>query len=100
MLYPHPHPRQTNKKEELAKRPKKYLYDIGRSLVTEFDPKSHRDKHFVIGRKSERDTGPYRLSSRDCGDGAMHWKYSKPQFGPIAHVKNFFDKSHLDVPGF
>jgi len=87
-------------KAELEARPRKYLYDIGRSKVTEFDPKSHRDKHFIIGRKDKRDVGHYRLSSREWGDGAESWKYTKPQFGPIAHVKNFFDKSHLDVSGF
>merc|ERR1711976_1084135 len=27
--------------EELARRPKTYLYDVGRTKVTEFDPKSH-----------------------------------------------------------
>jgi hypothetical protein len=63
--------------------------------VTPFDPKISRDKHFVIGRKPERDVGPYRVASRDIGDGAWQWKLTKPQFGPICYVKHFFDSSHL-----
>ncbi len=86
--------------EESAKKEKTFLYDIGRSKHTKFDPKAHRDKHFLIGRKEERDVGPYYLSSRDFGSDAWKWKYSKPEFGPISYVKHFYDKSHISTPGF
>lgn len=55
--------------------------------MTPFDPKVSRDRHYIIGRQEKKDLGPYRVSSRDVGDGAWEWKLKKPEFGPIAYVK-------------
>jgi hypothetical protein len=83
-----------------AAKPKKFLYDIGRSKVTQFDPKQPKDCHFVIGRKAKREAGPYSLSSTQIGMGAEKWKYTSSEHAPTSMVKKFFDASHLEVPGF
>lgn len=69
-------------------KPKTFLYDIGRSKVTPFNPKTNRDRHYNMDGKNEVNLGPYRLSSREVGDNgeAWNWKLTKPEFGPIAYV--------------
>ena len=41
--------------------------------------------------------GDNRTASQDIGDGAWQHKYEKPEFSAPSQVKNFFDKSHLEV---
>jgi len=72
-------------------------YDIGRNQVTEFDPKSTRDRYYRFATNREKYFGPYRPSSADFGDGAWASDYRPPSHGPKAQIKNFFDKSHLKV---
>ena len=77
------------------------LYDVGRSIHTEFDPKNGRDQFYSMkhGYHHEKRMGNNRTASQDIGDGAWNFKYSKPEFSAPSQVKNFFDQSHLDIGG-
>ena len=77
------------------------LYDVGRSIHTEFDPKNGRDQFYSMkhGYTYEKRMGNNRTASQDIGDGAWNFKYSKPEFSAPSQVKNFFDQSHLDIGG-
>ena len=84
-----------------------FLYDIGKSQSTPFDPKSASDTFYqrraakdLDPKKGSMRLGPYMTSSSQIGTGAWGTPYSKPQFGTISPTKNFYDKSHLTVPGF
>jgi len=84
-----------------------FLYDIGRSQSTPFDPKSAGDTFYqrrpakdLDPKKGSMRLGPYMTSSSQIGTGAWETPYSKPQFGTVSPTKNFNDKSHLSVPGF
>jgi hypothetical protein len=72
-------------------------YDIGRSQVTEFDPKSTRDRYYKFATNRDKEYGAYRPSSADFGDNAWRTEYRPPSHGPKAQIKNFFDRSHLKV---
>lgn len=39
--------------------------------------------------------GPYRTMSQDIGGLAWEHRPHAPEFGPINHTKNFYDRSHL-----
>lgn len=79
-----------------------FLYDIGRGNTTEFDPKARRDTFYRIRTSNDPPMriGPYRRSSQVVGDGAWNTAYTKPQHGHVSPMKNFHDRSHLQVQGF
>ncbi|CAM9415391.1 unnamed protein product [Hapterophycus canaliculatus] len=43
--------------------------------------------------------GPYRTTAQDVGIEAWDHRPTAPEFGPISHIKNFYDRSHLAVAG-
>lgn len=43
--------------------------------------------------------GPYRTMAQDIGNLAWDHRPTAPEFGPISHMKNFYDRSHLAVAG-
>jgi hypothetical protein len=80
----------------------KFLYDIGRSQETAFDPKSSRDTFYNAlmcksRQRADRRTGGQFLSSLDYGDGVLDLDHGecKPQHGHHKATKQFFDHSHL-----
>lgn len=75
------------------------LYDIGRNKVTEFDPKSGRDRYYKIVSDREKNNGTYRPTSTVVGNSAWDTEYKPPTHGAASLVKNFFDNSHLKVHG-
>uniref|UniRef100_A0A7S2XZN8 Uncharacterized protein n=1 Tax=Fibrocapsa japonica TaxID=94617 RepID=A0A7S2XZN8_9STRA len=77
----------------------RHLYDIGKKQVTEFDPRSSRDTFYVMRKDRPKRLGAHTTSSQAVGDGAWDHKYTKPEFGPIPYVKNFYDRSHLQIEG-
>jgi len=84
-----------------------FLYDIGRTQSTPFNPKSAGDRFYQRRLNKDLDPkqgsmrlGPYMTSSSQIGTGAWETPYSKPQFGTVSPTKNFNDKSHLSVAGF
>mmetsp|Transcript_18223 Transcript_18223/g.18286 ORF Transcript_18223/g.18286 Transcript_18223/m.18286 type:complete len:227 (+) Transcript_18223:94-774(+) len=72
-------------------------YDIGRTHVTEFDPKATRDRYYKLATNRDKVIGPYRPSSTDIGGNAWDTEYQPPQYGSKAEIKHFYDKSHLQV---
>ena len=74
-------------------------YDIGRSRVTPFDPRSIKDTYYKFSTDRPRRLGDYRPTSVDLGDGAWGVTYKPPTFGGRSETKNFLDKSHLTVSG-
>lgn len=79
-----------------------FLYDIGRSHTTEFDPKARVDTFYRVRNSNDPDMrlGPYRRSSSMIGEGAWKSTYTKPEHGHTSPMKNFNDRSHLQVTGF
>ena len=75
------------------------LYDIGRNKVTDFDPKSTRDRFYKTVSDREKVNGSYRPTSTIVGDAAWETEYKPPSHGAASLVKNFFDNSHLKVHG-
>jgi hypothetical protein len=82
--------------------PCKHLYDIGRNLETNFDPRSPTDTFYnALQCKSRargnRRTGGYWLSSQDVGEGTVGLDHAtcKPEFGNVRTTKQFADRSHL-----
>lgn len=47
----------------------------------------------------EKRMGPYRTMAQDIGNLAWDHHPQAPEFGPINHTKNFFDRSHLQCAG-
>ena len=97
-------------------------YDIGRTRVTEFDPKARTDQYYKLALHSEKNFGTYRPVSCDIGDVANNITYKPPKYGSASLVKvfkpfcttcfsvinlklrfflfqNFYDQSHLKVRG-
>jgi hypothetical protein len=72
-------------------------YDIGRTRVTEFDPKSNRDKYYKFSNERERRYGGIKPVSAQIGDGCWRYNYQPPMHGGRSEVKNFVDKGHLVV---
>jgi hypothetical protein len=62
------------------------LYDIGRSKVTEFDPKSTKDRFYKSGGK-DRQLGLYQPSSTVIGQSAWNTEYKPPSHGAASLVK-------------
>lgn len=73
-------------------------YDIGRTRVTPFDPRSTKDAYYQFEhtRPKRFGDGPKPISY-DIGDAAWTTTYRPPQHGGKSEVKNFYDKSHLNV---
>lgn len=91
------------KSEYVAGKPEiNHLYDVGRNIHTEFDPKNHREQYYTMKHGFEHDKrmGTFRTASQEVGEGMWNVKYSKPEFSAASQVKNFYDKSHLGVSGF
>ena len=70
-------------------------YDIGRTRVTPFDPKSLKDTFYKFDGSRDKRFGDSRPASVDVGDGAANFEYKPPAFGGRSETKYFFDKSHL-----
>jgi len=80
----------------------KFLYDIGRTQETSFDPKSSRDTFYNAlmcksRNRGPRRTGGYHLTSAECGQGVLDLDHAacKPTHGHQKATKSFFDRSHL-----
>ena len=80
----------------------RHLYDVGRNIHTEFDPKHHREQYYTMKHGFEHDKrmGNFRTASQEIGEGLWDVKYKNPEFSAASQVKNFYDKSHLGVSGF
>lgn len=81
-----------------------FLYDVGRNVHTEHNPRVPRDQFFTLDEatRAPRRLGQYRTMSMDIGDG--HWavKLQPPQHGQNHVMDNtFYDRSHLNggMPG-
>lgn len=75
---------------------KVHTYDIGRTRVTEFDPRSTKDQYYHFDGTHGRFVGEGpKPVSYDIGDNAWSVHYRPPQYGGRSEVKNFYDKSHL-----
>lgn len=72
-----------------------FLYDVGRTRVTEFDPRKSRDAHYSFDSTKGRELGGYRPTSQDIGDGAWNFTYKPPERGSHSSVSRFFDNGHL-----
>lgn len=88
--------------EESKPKERKFLYDVGKTAVTEFDAKSGKDIHYVpkLGpnsRTSGKRMGGAWSSSGSIGAGAWETKLTKPEHGNIAPTKNFNDRGHLQM---
>eukprot|EP01029_Cantina_marsupialis_P029557 TRINITY_DN781839_c0_g1_i1.p1 TRINITY_DN781839_c0_g1~~TRINITY_DN781839_c0_g1_i1.p1 ORF type:complete len:210 (-),score=64.77 TRINITY_DN781839_c0_g1_i1:256-885(-) len=76
-------------------RPESKLFDIGRSVVTDFCPKCSRETWHCPHKTQqvEKKLGGASLTSQefgyDCGEVA------KPGFGRKSETKSFYDRSHL-----
>lgn len=80
-----------------------HQYDIGRNRVTEFDPRSSKDTFYRFDPQFDKTFGNENSSmvnkpvSTEIGATAWSVTYKPPTFGGKSEVKNFFDKSHLNV---
>ena len=85
----------------------KFLYDIGRSHVTQFNPNSPHDtfynlqKHAPVdpkwkGKDPIRRLGTHRPFSATYGEMAWGHKCAKPKFGQSHCVDKFYDRGHLE----
>ena len=87
-------------------KPATFVYDIGRSRTTPFNPRLRRDRYHAP-RAEGKDAAPAsspsssfnRVTSSDIGAGIWTAKHAPPAFGPISCLRSFNDKSHLKVAG-
>lgn len=94
-----------------------FMYDIGRTTAAwtrgtgndprggtpAYDPKSTRDCFYSLPKHAKGDIrrlGGHRPSSAAIGAYAWQHKYGRPEHGSSHGCKKFYDKGHLDVPGF
>ena len=75
-----------------------FLYDIGRSRETQFDPKTKTDCFYNAyqARKREMRRGGYRSMSQDIGDGAWDLQQKRETFGRSHATAAFYSKSHIE----
>ena len=75
-----------------------FLYDIGRSRETQFDPKTKKDCFYNAyqARKREMRRGGYRSMSQDIGDGAWDLQQKRETFGRSHATAAFYSKSHIE----
>jgi len=89
--------------DELVSPTKKtFLFDIGRTQQTEFDPRSSKDTFYnALECKSrirqDRNNGPYMVSSQKVGEGTKGLDHAqcRPMWGHVKSTKEFNDHSHL-----
>jgi len=73
-------------------------YDIGRNRITAFDPRSTKDAYYKFEHERPKRFGELQKPvSCDIGDAAWDITYKPPAHGGRSEVKNFYDKSHLNV---
>ena len=72
-------------------------YDIGRTRVTEFDPRSTKDQYYKLAVDRPKNLGTMRTVASDIGDMANEIEYKPPKHG--GGKSNFYDSSHLKVHG-
>lgn len=63
------------------------LFDIGRTKVTEFDPKSTRDMYYKFNKDSDKKLGTYRPESTVVGHDSWNIQYKPPSHGAASLVK-------------
>ncbi len=89
----------------------KFLYDIGRTLVTPYTPNSTHDsfyrlpKHAAVnpklkGKDPIRRLGSLKTMSSAIGEQAWSHKYCKPEYGAVSYVEKFYDRGHIECQGF
>lgn len=83
----------------------RFMYDVGRctDAAAPYDPKSTRDCFYNLPTHAKGDIrrlGGHRPSSAAIGEYAWKHKYGRPEHGSSNGCKKFYDKGHLDVPGF
>lgn len=89
-----------------------FVYDIGRSRVTPFNPKLARDKYFVLNKDQDDEHGKhkkgasttalalsssYRLTSRDIGQGVWETDHKPPQVKSFFNSKDMFMNSRTSM---
>jgi hypothetical protein len=98
-------------KQGLKLKEPKFLYDIGRTHVTPYDPNSSRASFYKIPKNAPVDPswkgvdpirrlGPHRPVSLTYGEMAWSHKYEAPKHGMSNCVDKFFDRGHLECKGF
>jgi len=76
-------------------------YDIGRNRITPFDPKGTKDRFYKFDDERPKRFGETpKPASYDIGSCAWETPYKPPSHGGKSEVKNFFDKSHLNVHSY
>ena len=98
---------ETIKKETLSRtqsdEERVYQFDIGRSRVTEFDPKQKKDTFYkTSGNRSlsrsgrpESSSFGFRPMSADWGKDVEKIEYHSPEFGGHSATAHFYDNSHI-----
>lgn len=72
-------------------------FDIGRTRLTTFNPKSTKDTYYTFDEKNGKKMGMYRPVSCDVGSESWNHKYRAPENGGRSEVSKFYDQSHLTV---
>lgn len=72
-------------------------YDVGRTQVTEFDPRATKDQFYKMSNNKDKNWGSMRTVNRDIGDMANEIEYKPPKYG--GGKSKFYDSSHLKVRG-
>lgn len=73
------------------------LYDIGRTKVTEFDPKSTKDRFYKSSPNRDRRLGHFQPTSTVIGQAAWNTEYKPPTFGASSLVKVELSYPSLDM---
>jgi hypothetical protein len=75
-----------------------HQFDIGRNRVTDFNPRETKDHFYRFDHDHGKEFGTTgKPASYDFGQSAWNVTYKPPQYGGKSEVKNFYDKSHLNV---
>eukprot|EP01040_Poterioochromonas_malhamensis_P006210 gene6210-6683_t len=78
-----------------------HQFDIGRTRTTDFDPKSTKDSFYRFDQDNGKEFGSsLKPVSADIGESAWAVTYKPPSHGGKSEVKNFYDKSHLNVSSY
>lgn len=64
-----------------------HTYDIGRTSITEFDPKAKKDHHYVFATDREKVFGAFRPNSAFVGEKAWEQEYKTPALGRRSQFK-------------
>lgn len=91
----------TLSRSQLLRQERVHQYDIGRTRITDFDPKAIKDNFYRFDGDNGKEFGNTRKPiSCDIGDNAWNITYKPPSHGGKSEVKNFYDKSHLNVSSY